>query len=195
MSARSQYLSLVLFATLAVPTTMTGCAAPDDSLDVTSATLTEYGDTGPVERGWYNYIAGGMSYEAYRPIAENNRFHHLDAMDYSGEQSDLEVGRLYVDGPAVNGRGHLHDGWGGPDGTLQGDFPRPWLDMLVCEGDIFVDPTNCEMADRIELWLEDTGTDAVRVNYRATLPGETEPNVSGQFLAVPGTLHAEWELN
>jgi hypothetical protein len=183
----STFLSSLCLAS-ALAAGATGCAPSDDRVEVAHATLIEAGDTGPAERAWYTY-EGGLSYDAFRPIAGIDKLHHLDVMDYRhGGTPDLEIGRHYIDGPAVNGRGPV-DRYVEEDGVLHGDFPTPWIDLITCDGDLDVEPAACRGADQIEIWLESTATDAVLVHYEALMPGDTTPSVSGSFLAVKHTLN------
>lgn len=151
-----------------------------------NAQLAEAGDTGPATRGWYQ-TESGLSYEAYRSLGAGNRLHHLDVNDYVGGDLALAPGKTYVDGPAVANRGalnsHLLE-----DGTIDPSVPRPWIDLIACDGDFTVGPANCVTADRTELVVEDVA-DGQRVTYKSTLPDGAL--VSGSFVVQPGQLHGQ----
>jgi hypothetical protein len=163
-------------------------AAPSDHIVARQAQLTEAGSAGPAEYAWYS-TAGGLQYEAYRPIGGKNRWHHLDVIDLLAKRGELtlEPGRVYIGGPAITGP-HQLDDYVGPDGQLSADVPRPWFDMVSCDGDIFAGPATCRSGDRIEVMLEDLGATGQRVSYRVFMPDDQTPSVSGSFLAQPDTV-------
>jgi hypothetical protein len=163
-------------------------AAPPDHMAAREAQLTEAGSAGPAEYAWYS-TAGGLQYEAYRPIDGKNRWHHLDVLDLLAKRGELtlEPGRVYVGGPALTGGRQLGD-YVGPDGQLSADLPRPWFDMVSCDADIFAGPAHCRSGERIEVVLEDIGTAGQRVTYRVFMPDDQIPSVSGSFLAQPDTV-------
>jgi len=164
-----------------------GCADSDNAIEVTRATLTENGDTGPAYEAVVDWD-GWLIYNAARPIDEVDTWHHLEIIDYaSGTGPDLEVGGVYLDGPQVNGRG-LVDDWVGEEGILVGDFPVPWIDGLVCEGRDYSEISNCRRAQTIEVTLSDADGRAVRFDYRFWMEGDVEPSVSGTFTAEHGRI-------
>jgi hypothetical protein len=165
-----------------------GCAADDGRRLATSAVLSEGGDAGPAARAWYTTV-GGISYEAFRPMAAGDRLHHLDIMDHStGDAPALALGVTYVGGPAVDGRGSL-DGWVGPDGVLVGDYPVPWIDLVSCDGDVQAGPATCRTADRVEVTLDDAGAGRIRVTYEAAYADGSV--AGGSFVAEPDVLHGD----
>jgi hypothetical protein len=184
----SRATSAALTGLLGLSALAAGCATDGDGRHaVSEAALIDDGATFDVAEAWYSTV-GMLQYHAVGTIGGTTRLHHLDVVDYrDGSTPDLAIGVVYLDGPTVDDRGPV-DRYVGEDGVLHGDFPTPWIDMLVCDADHIGADVPCRMAERIELWLEDTGTDAVRVHYRASLPGEAPWSASGTFLAVPGTL-------
>jgi hypothetical protein len=164
-----------------------GCADPDTRIEVTHATLSQNGDTGPAYEAVVDWD-GWLIYNAARPIDGVDTWHHLEMIDYgSGSGPDLEVGQAYVDGPEVDGRGHVWE-WVGDEGILVGDFPNPWLDGLVCDGAAHPDITNCRQALKVEVTLSDAEGSAVRFDYRFWMEGDVEPSVSGTFTAEHGRI-------
>jgi hypothetical protein len=186
MNCRSLMHSALFAAACALPAAACTATEPE-RYTAREASLTENGDSGPAARAWYQTVSG-ISYEAFRPIGDADRLHHLDVMDYADGDLDLALGTVYVDGPAVNGRGSLGEHVG-PGGVIVASAPNPWIDLVVCDGDFYVEGVACQMAARIELTIADAGGGARLVTYRATLSGETEPTVSGSFVAEPDTLH------
>lgn len=183
-----RFLSAILVAT---PFTTVVACTDSESLGASEATLTENGDTGNAEGGWYG-TKWAVQYAAYRPMAEHatQRFHHLDVHDWlhNGPPISLETGKVYVDGPTVNGRGKALSRFI-EDPELYPSIPVPWIDLLACDGDTSA-YDNCTAADKIEFWIEEAGDNARRYHYLATMPGETEPTVSGTFVGVNGTMSA-----
>jgi hypothetical protein len=164
-------------------------AACTDGADETAeiqAKITHRAETWDAERAWYQTLTG-TSYEAVRTKDGVQRFHHLDINDYleNGELA-LTPGVTHIDGPAVNNRGPL-DAYITANGTIGANAPRPWIDLVVCDGDIYDAPAACQMADRIEVLATPTDIEGeYKVTYRATMPGETEPTISGEFHAFKG---------
>ena len=170
-----------------------GCAADDATPDREAASfaiLTEGDSTGSAHEAWYQWVSG-ISYEAVRAIDGQDRFHHLDIMDYTLgiTTPELALGTTYVDGPTANDRGDLGR-YVNDEGIVAGDFPTPWIDLVTCDGDIYAAAYPCRTADRVEVTL-DAVDDGIRLTYAATMPDGT--TAAGSFVARPGTLHGDPE--
>lgn len=181
-----RFLTVCLVAT---PLAMSAACIDADSptLSTERAELTQFEDTGPITKGWYQTLYGTFGYEAERSVGQAVIQHHLDVNNWTSENNgnlDLKVGEVYIDGPAVGGRGLFNEHISS-EGGFDGPPRNPWIDLIVC--DVATIPVDCAQADRIELTLEDANGPAIRYRYRATMPGETEPTVGGSFVALPDT--------
>lgn len=176
----------LMTATFALAVTLAACTDGVEQTGSIEATITHRADTWKAERAWYQTLTG-TSYEAVRTKDGVRRFHHLDVNDYSrGGELDLVPGVTHIDGPAVNNRGSL-DAYISEHGAVTANAPRPWIDLLVCDDDIYVTPANCQQADRIEVLASPTTVEGqYKITYTATMPGEPEPTIAGEFYAFKG---------
>lgn len=92
--------------------------------------------------------------------------HHLDLWHTRAGELPLRAGQSFVGGPVPHQRGRVED-YVQPDGTMEGPYLEPWVDLVVCEGS--TDPIvrgECAYADRVDVSVEAiAGSDLVRIRY------------------------------